>query len=62
MILAPPVGAPADAGPELRVFQGVGRPVIAFDPDNGPVIDINFEQAAPATVVGWAARTDDPLT
>ena len=58
MVLAVAVEAPADAGPELGGLDRVGRPVVAFDPDDLPPGDINFEKAAPAAVVGRAARAD----
>ena len=51
VMLAAAVSAAARAGPELGRFDGIGRPVVAFDADDDAIPDVDLEQAAAAAVV-----------
>jgi hypothetical protein len=58
MILPAAIGLAADAEPELGIFDGIVRPVVAFDPDDLAVHDIDFEETPPTAVVRRAPGAD----
>jgi hypothetical protein len=61
MILAAPIRASAQTGPQLRILQRVRRTIVAFDPVDDSILDINLEEAAATAIVRRATDANDPL-
>ena len=55
MMLAVPVGAAPDTGPELGIFNRIIRPVVGFNTGDQTVFHMHLEQAPAPAIVGGAA-------
>ena len=54
-MLAMPVGAAPDTGPELGVFNRIMRPVVGFNTGDQTIFHMHPEQAPAPAIVGGAA-------